>query len=152
MGDFGYKLLDGDYSIYGSVGWLEDGESTEVRINIELKDTANYLDIHFLTLNGNIEREEVLFAGKTGMLTLVNDELTQILEAAEKRGMSVWLGTKFSGTWWGDDFDGGKEIEDNIKTAEALERYYGHYKCFVGYYIPHEFRPDWRPQYNIQFY
>lgn len=152
LGDFGYKLLDGDYSIYGSVGWLEDGESTEVRINIELKDTANYLDIHFLTLNGNIEREEVLFAGKTGMLTLVNDELTQILEAAEKRGMSVWLGTKFSGTWWGDDFDGGKEIEDNIKTAEALERYYGHYKCFVGYYIPHEFRPDWRPQYNIQFY
>lgn len=68
MGDFGYKLLDGDYSIYGSVGWLEDGESTEVRINIELKDTANYLDIHFLTLNGNIEREEVLLQERPACL------------------------------------------------------------------------------------
>jgi hypothetical protein len=74
------------------------------------------------------------------------------LDAANKRGIDVWLGTKFSSTWWGDSFDSKKEIQDNIKTVEHLERYYGHYENLTGYYLPHEFRPDWRPKQNTEFF
>ncbi|MDD2431593.1 MAG: DUF4434 domain-containing protein [Firmicutes bacterium] len=152
LGDYGYKLIDGDTSIYGSVGWIDDGISKEVKININLEDEVEYIEVYFMTTNADIERDDVVLDGKCGEIFLVNDDLTQILDAAKKRGMDVWLGTKFSDTWWGDLFEGQKEIQDNIRTVEDLERFYGHYENLTGYYIPHEFRPDWRPKQNTEFF
>ncbi len=60
-----------------------------------------------------------------------------IFQEAEKRGMKVFLGLYISNVTWNDG-DWQTEVKLNrIFIKEAIEKY-GHYKSFVGWYIPHE--------------
>jgi len=65
------------------------------------------------------------------------DFLKFVLEEAEKRGIKVYLGMYISNLCWNDgDYEG--EIKMNrIYIDEIMERY-SKFKCFVGWYIPHE--------------
>jgi len=65
------------------------------------------------------------------------DFLGFVFEEATKRKLKVYLGMYISNLCWNDgDYEG--EIKMNrIYMDEILERY-GHYECFIGWYIPHE--------------
>ncbi|MCQ3035239.1 MAG: DUF4434 domain-containing protein, partial [Bacilli bacterium] len=66
-----------------------------------------------------------------------NDFIGFVLEEASKRQLKVYIGLYISNLCWNDgDYEG--EIRNNkLYIDEILERY-GHYDCFIGWYLPHE--------------
>lgn len=66
-----------------------------------------------------------------------DDFLLLVLEEAEKRNMSVYLGLHIKDLTWGDgDFE--YEVKMNKIFLDEVVPKYTNYKCFKGWYIPHE--------------
>lgn len=150
--DDGTKLKDGDFgSIFSAVGWTKEAKGP-IKIQIDLATEADYIEVYFMVTGTIPELDTITLDQKIGQLFLVNDILTTLLTNAKKHQIDVWLGLKFSDTWWGNDFKAEKEIADNLLTVKALEKYYGQFDNLKGYYLPHEFRPDWRAKENTVFF
>ncbi len=150
--DDGTKLKDGEVdSIFSAVGWTKEARGP-IKIQIDLAAEADYIEVYFMVTANIPDLDTITLAQKTGQLFLVNDILTTVLASAKKHHFDVWLGLKFSDTWWGNDFEAEKEIADNLLTVKALEKYYGQFDNLTGYYLPHEFRPDWRERENTVFF
>lgn len=146
------KLKDGDFgSIFSAVGWTKEAKGP-IKIQIDLATEADYIEVYFMVTGTIPELDTITLDQKIGQLFLVNDILTTLLTNAKKHQIDVWLGLKFSDTWWGNDFKAEKEIADNLLTVKALEKYYGQFDNLKGYYLPHEFRPDWRAKENTVFF
>ncbi len=139
FGDDGHKLADGINSILSAIVW--DANATEpIIISIELEEPSPSISL----LAGAIpdrqplpEAKQVTLAKQPATMA-PQDDYSYILEEAEKRNMQVWLGLKQSEGWTNDDLDLKKYCADNLKLAAELQKSYGTYPSFIGWYISEE--------------
>ena len=105
------------------------------------KDIENMqnADIDTLVIMRGVFYNKILYPSKhfQDKTSDYKDFIELVLQEADKRNMSVYIGLYISNLTWNDG-DYQTELKENeFYVSEILERY-SHHKSFIGWYLPHE--------------
>jgi len=154
----GKKLTDGraNWSWNDMVGWQNPIGPITVVVDLGKKMPFNSVSAKFMRSEiSNVQLPEGGFsvfvynngdsfmpagkvAWKEGGETGGEEAIENILSAAEKLGMNVFLGLGLNPEFWSGKFDAQKEAAVNQKTMTELQKLYSNYTSLAGWYLPEE--------------
>ena len=152
----GGKLTDGraNFAWPDMVGWANPGDRIAIDLDLGATRALERVEVDFMRsdvsaveLPGSIRVAtsvdgaawtEVGAAAWGPVEPVAWEPLRDILDAADERGMRVFLGLGLDPTFWQGQFDPLASAEENVALMLRLEELYGASPALAGWYLPEE--------------